>query len=133
VLCELTEMNSDGPRYGDLEADEDDQIDLETVACTACASNDSTDDNDIVLCDMAGCFRAYHQACLQPPMDASVFEQEGDWFCWQCECLMDCLELVEKEVEGAELESWQASGRQISAVFCGRFFCGHSFSAAQAS
>lgn len=63
-----------------------------------CNRGDSDDRDDILLCDFAGCFRSYHQNCLSPPITPSAFpDQEEDWFCWQCECLMDCLETLEDE------------------------------------
>lgn len=42
--------------------------------------------------------RAYHQNCLSPPIKPEAFPgEEEDWFCWQCECLADCLEMLEEE------------------------------------
>ena len=35
--------------------------------CAACHEHESTDDNDIVLCD-GDCRRAYHLNCLNPPL-----------------------------------------------------------------
>jgi hypothetical protein len=36
------------------------EIDVEDVGCSICLSLESTEDNDILLCDRDGCFRAYH-------------------------------------------------------------------------
>lgn len=65
-----------------------------------CGQGDSDDHDDILLCDYAGCFRAYHQTCLTPPIKPEAFpEEEEDWFCWQCECLTDCFEMLENEFQ----------------------------------
>eukprot|EP00953_Heterococcus_sp_UTEX-ZZ885_P024045 13179-Heterococcus_DN1.PRE.3 len=110
LLKNLTEMNSDGARWDTLEPDEDGQIDLEYVLCTRCGTSETTDENDLVLCDNTGCFRAYHQECLDPPVSSDVFEEDedSDWFCWQCECIADCLEMLDDEFEGCYFEKWQS-------------------------
>jgi PHD-finger len=111
LLKNLTEMNSDGARWDTLEPDEDGQIDLEYVLCTKCGTSETTDENDLVLCDNTGCFRAYHQECLEPHVSSDVFEEDedSDWFCWQCECIADCLEMLDDEFEGCYFEKWQVS------------------------
>lgn len=44
--------------------------------------------------------RAYHQNCLAPAIKPDAFpDEEEDWFCWQCECLTDCLEMLEGEFQ----------------------------------
>ncbi|CAM9829766.1 unnamed protein product, partial [Discosporangium mesarthrocarpum] len=45
------------------------------------------------------CLRAFHQECLSPPIKADSFPEEEDWFCWQCECLRDCLEMLDEEFQ----------------------------------
>lgn len=50
--------------------------------------------------------RAYHQNCLVPSMKADAFpSEEEDWFCWQCECLLDCLEMLEHECQVLHMPS----------------------------
>lgn len=39
--------------------------------------------NDIVLCD-GPCDRAYHEQCLQPPLDASTLPEDQPWLCPAC-------------------------------------------------
>ena len=73
---------------------------ISTPGKTRCNRGDSDDHDDILLCDFAGCFRAYHQNCLSPPVSEGAFpDEEEDWFCWQCECLTDCLEYLEQEFQ----------------------------------
>ena len=47
--------------------DADGEVDETDVFCGACREHESTDDNDIVLCD-GDCRRAYHLGCLNPPI-----------------------------------------------------------------
>ncbi len=35
-------------------------IDVEDVGCSICQVLESTEDNDVVICDRFGCFRAFH-------------------------------------------------------------------------
>ena len=83
LLREIWEMNADGPRWDALEEDEEGNIDLFQVVCTRCGSGDDCEGNDILLCDHKGCFRAYHQQCLEPPLASEcLLGPDWDWFCW---------------------------------------------------
>ena len=62
------------------DADSDDGIEAEDIACSACGSFDSTDDNDILLCDYGPCGLAYHQQCMDPPL-TSLPPEGQDWLC----------------------------------------------------
>lgn len=97
IMTRLVDMNSDGPRWDHLEEDSNGQIDLEAVSCTRCGKVDTTDDNDILLCDKSGCFRAYHQYCMDPPLSSKRLQSEvgEDWFCHQCTCYIKCVGLLE--------------------------------------
>lgn len=75
------------------QGDEEDMIDVNEILCSACGTEEE-DGNDILLCDKADCCRAYHQRCLDPVIDAETMNMEKDWFCWQCECLDDCLDVI---------------------------------------
>ena len=44
----------------DDDDDNDDDVDVEDVGCSVCSSLESTEENDILLCDRKGCYRAYH-------------------------------------------------------------------------
>jgi len=39
---------------------DDGSVDVEEVGCSVCGALESTEENDILLCDRAGCYRAYH-------------------------------------------------------------------------
>jgi hypothetical protein len=74
--------------------DDDDDVDLSDIYCSVCNGED-TEENDILICDRAGCCRAYHQSCLDPPIKKIPEEEltfDRDWFCWQCDCVDQCLD-----------------------------------------
>eukprot|EP01039_Chlorochromonas_danica_P000973 gene973-1057_t len=85
--------------------DEDDMVDVLDILCSRCGGEEE-DGNDILFCDHKDCCRAYHQKCLDPPLDADKLELEKDWFCWQCECLDDCLDLIGERL-GLECTDWK--------------------------
>lgn len=93
----LEAENRDHQRHMALSVpDENDMVDLESINCSKCDGLD-TEGDDILFCDRDGCFRAYHQSCLDPPIQKDLMsfdDPDEDWFCWQCECLDDCLEMV---------------------------------------
>ncbi len=51
-------------------------------------------DNDIILCDGA-CRRAYHERCLDPPLDAAALPEDEGWLCPACDAKVPlaCLDL----------------------------------------
>ena len=94
--------NSSHKRWDCLK-NEEDEIKVDEVLCSLC-NQDSKDDDDILFCDKKGCFRAYHEKCLEPSQD----DCEDDWFCRQCTCIDECLDAVnEMVVEGNACEEWQ--------------------------
>ena len=61
---------------------EEDGVECEDIGCSVCSA-DATDDNDVVMCDGKGCFCAFHQMCLDPPL-LEIPEGDGDWLCHKC-------------------------------------------------
>jgi len=57
----------------------------EDSACQVCAQTWWAEGNEMLLCDGAGCERAYHTTCLVPALDAVP---QGDWLCPSCICKM---------------------------------------------
>ena len=74
--------------------DEEGLIDTEGVMCSVCGQ-DERENDDILLCDREGCYRAYHQKCLDPVLTQVPGEDEDEWFCWRCECLDDIFDSLE--------------------------------------
>lgn len=64
---------------------------------------DDNEENDILLCDMPDCNRAYHQLCLHPPhppLPADEEEQEEDWNCPACRVREELLDVSPKMPRG---------------------------------
>lgn len=96
-------MHSSGPRWGHVSPDKNGEIDSEIVECTICSSAESYGDNE-------GCFRAYRQQCFVPQAPNSIMNDENsDWNRWQCQYLIECLELMGQEFEGSTFDKWQVS------------------------
>jgi hypothetical protein len=89
--------------------DDDDEVDVEHIVCSVCSQPDR-DGNDILFCDRKGCYRAYHQNCLDPPYNSNNGDKEidldEDWFCWHCQCIDDCLDVI-GEVLDDDHDDWQ--------------------------
>lgn len=78
--------------------DEDGELDADNIFCGKCLKSDSTDDNDIIMCD-GMCDRAYHMKCVFPPVDASVLEDDSDegWLCPACDRKIDMIDEINDE------------------------------------
>jgi len=68
-------------------------VDVENICCAICGSQDSTTENDILLCDRGGCNRGFHQLCLDPQIHNAA-ELADDWFCPSCACVSDCMKYI---------------------------------------
>lgn len=64
----------------DLPPAQEDGIEAEEIACSACGRYDADDDDDILLCDYAYCGCAFHQSCCDPPL-AALPPENVDWCC----------------------------------------------------
>jgi hypothetical protein len=99
TLQALDAENAEYKRWPQLtEADEDDMVEVADIMCSVC-NQEETETNDILLCDKDGCYRAYHQLCLNPPLSMASFDPNQDWFCWQCECMDDCLDMLSERLD----------------------------------
>lgn len=92
---ELDAENSEHKRWEKLgqDYDDDNSVDVEDIMCSRCNKPDE-EGNDIVFCDRVNCLRAYHQKCLDPPFKATESDPDSAWFCRQCACMDDCLDMV---------------------------------------
>lgn len=95
LFDELDAENSEHKRWEKLaqDYDDDNSVDVEDIMCSRCNKPDE-EGNDIVFCDRVNCLRAYHQKCLDPPFSATESHPDSAWFCRQCACMDDCLDLV---------------------------------------
>ena len=92
IFAEILAVHANDRRFPDVmeEEDEEGNIELEDITCSACGEMEA-EDNDILLCDKEGCYRAYHQKCLVPNINNEALQSEKDWFCWECETVNNCL------------------------------------------
>jgi hypothetical protein len=95
------------------ESDDDSGITLDELVCCICMEGYATDENDLVLCDGNGCFRAYHQHCVKPVVRLTE-DEEDDWFCPLCAGQAELLHHVQCEYMGDEWEQRRIH-RQLSA------------------
>lgn len=85
--------------------DGDSGISLDNLRCCVCHQSDATDENDMIMCDGCGCYRAYHMRCLQPHVKPEEVEnEEDDWFCPLCSTLADMMLLIQTNHMGDEWE-----------------------------
>jgi len=73
--------------------DDGEEVDVEEVGCSKCGRFDADDDNDVVLCDREGCYRAFHVNCCDPPPTPDDLA-EDDWFCHQCNCMQRIVDKI---------------------------------------
>ena len=78
--------------------DEEGEVDCNDIFCGRCRESDSTDDNDIIMCD-GMCDRAYHMKCVFPPLDASILEDDSEegWLCPACDRKIDMIDELNDE------------------------------------
>ena len=78
--------------------DEEGEVDCNDIFCGKCRASDSTDDNDIIMCD-GMCDRAYHMKCVFPPLDASILEDDSEegWLCPACDRKIDMIDELNDE------------------------------------
>lgn len=86
--------------------DEEDTVDVDDIMCSVCGEPDE-ENNDVLFCDRANCLRAYHQMCLDPPvLSLDEVSEDADWFCRQCACMDECLDMV-GEVLGHDCDDFR--------------------------
>jgi len=105
--------------------DDDSGITLDDLRCCVCFVGDATDENDVILCDGAGCCRAFHMQCVVPHVKPQDIENEDeDWFCPLCRAISHLIADVqlackdgdweqqpesEQELGMASLQSWESA------------------------
>jgi hypothetical protein len=105
VVGSKKSQTADKKSTGNAKKDDDSGISLDDLKCCVCHQGTSTDENDLILCDGSGCYRAYHMQCCKPEISAQDLEDENeDWFCPICSCLADLLLLIQGEYMGDEWE-----------------------------
>ncbi|KAK3156004.1 hypothetical protein QOZ80_2AG0101530 [Eleusine coracana subsp. coracana] len=89
VIRQLDLSNSNGSISGSAMP-----VVSEHIICSTCKSHESFPSNKIISCGGA-CKGAYHQRCLDPPMDKSVLPTSSHgWLCKLCLCKKKILEAI---------------------------------------
>ena len=108
------EKNKKKEKYQDSDGDDDDSgITLDDLQCCICTIGDSTDENDVLLCDGQGCYRAFHMKCIYPEVTPDQLDHE-DWFCPLCSAITNFIQHVQIMCNGEDddddhgsEESWE--------------------------
>jgi len=69
--------------------DSEGEVDEAEIFCGRCGGFESTDHDDILLCE-GFCGRAYHQHCLHPPL-LELPPDDEDWLCPACDNKIDAI------------------------------------------
>jgi len=101
-------MDSEEARNEKRLASEDEEgISYELIECSKCSKSSLDDEsNDIVMCDLEGCNKAFHQKCCIPPVSRMELEEDEDWFCRRCTCLLDSLDDINDHL-GTDFDDWR--------------------------
>jgi hypothetical protein len=100
--------------------DNDSGITLDDLQCCVCFIGDSSDENDVLLCDGQGCYRAFHMKCLQPQVKAEdIANEEEDWFCPLCSAISNMIHDVQCQFMDHDDHDWEerrAKGEDSSSL-----------------
>lgn len=100
LLLELADGEEAKKEIPVKNSSDDSEIDADDILCAICRQGDDEgEENDIVLCDLEGCNKAFHQKCLQPHITREELDQSDDWFCRRCNCKLNCLNAINDEFE----------------------------------
>ena len=81
-------------------------IEADEIYCAHCGGEDANEkDNDILLCDLEGCNKAFHQKCCEPIVREAEMN-EDDWFCRRCSCLLMALNEI-NEAFDEDYDDWR--------------------------
>lgn len=87
-------------------AKDDGSFSLDELTCCVCLNGESSDENDMILCDGHKCFRAYHTQCVHPAIAKEVLEDEdANWFCPFCQSLANSLHTIQGLT--ADADEWE--------------------------
>ena len=115
IFNKIAAENKNDKVWHELAQEEDkegigESLNISHIKCSKCGGDDE-EGNDILFCDCKGCYRAYHQNCLDPHVNPAIHVKDDEpWFCWQCETLDDCLDLINESRESddlAEFPTWK--------------------------
>jgi len=87
-------------------------VSLDDLKCSCCHGGVATDDNDMLLCDGIGCYRAFHMQCLEPKVTLEEVEAGEDeaWFCPLCTAHANLVHYAQREYL---LDDWEHDWDEI--------------------
>jgi hypothetical protein len=109
------------PRTGEARVEAEDDasvksdssgVSLDDLKCSCCHGGAATDDNDMLLCDGIGCYRAFHMQCLEPKVTLEEVEAGEDeaWFCPLCTAHANLVHYAQREYL---LDDWEHDWDEI--------------------
>eukprot|EP00985_Skeletonema_marinoi_P014774 scaffold7522_cov202-Skeletonema_marinoi.AAC.29 len=108
------------PRTGEARVEAEDAsvksdssgVSLDDLKCSCCHGGAATDDNDMLLCDGIGCYRAFHMQCLEPKVTFEEVEAGEDeaWFCPLCTAHANLVHYAQREYL---LDDWEHDWDEI--------------------
>lgn len=87
-----------------IEPETPDSFSLDQLTCSLCLLGTTSDENDLVLCDGEGCYRAFHMKCVIPHITSDELEEQESWFCPWCSVVADWMYEVQCHWLG---EDWE--------------------------
>ncbi|EED90519.1 predicted protein [Thalassiosira pseudonana CCMP1335] len=91
-------------------------ISLDNLRCVCCFKGTASNENDLLLCDGMGCYRAFHMCCVEPKLTLEDVEDEDEsWFCPLCTAHATLVHHAQKESLGDEFhinpppEEWEVA------------------------
>ena len=96
-----SEAHVDAEAGGKAEDSSITSISLDDLTCWNCHGSHATDENDMLLCDGRGCYRAFHMKCVEPKIaHDDVGDEDDDWFCPLCTANANLMHYTQCEYMG---------------------------------
>jgi hypothetical protein len=96
-----SEAHIDAEAGGKAEDSSITSISLDDLTCWNCHGSHATDENDMLLCDGRGCYRAFHMKCVEPKIaHDDVGNEDDDWFCPLCTAIANLIHYTQCEYMG---------------------------------
>ena len=82
-------------------------VSLDDLRCSCCHDGHASTENDLLLCDGMGCYRAFHMHCLEPKVTPEEVAggDDDNWFCPLCTAHATLVHYTQQEYLGDEWEN----------------------------
>ena len=103
--------------HSKLGKDDDSGITLDDLQCCICFIGDASDENDVLLCDGQGCYRAFHMKCIHPEVTLDdIANEDENWFCPLCSSISNFILYVQSTYMDEDWEQRRAEGDDSSSL-----------------